>query len=33
MVWLIDEALNALKKWQLEQLSGEKMMKKMTNIR
>jgi hypothetical protein len=28
MVWLIDEALNALKRWPPEQLLGEKMMKK-----
>jgi hypothetical protein len=33
MVWLIDEALNVLKMWPPEQLSGDKMMKKMTNIR
>jgi len=32
LVWFRDEALNALKKWPPEQLSMEKMMKKMNNL-
>jgi len=32
LVWFRDEVLNASKKWPPEQLSMEKMMKKMNNL-
>jgi S-ribosylhomocysteine lyase LuxS involved in autoinducer biosynthesis len=33
LVWLRNEALNALKMWSLEHFSGGKMMKKMNSIK